>query len=70
MIILFVSALVMIVVSHMTEVPDYNKISGLTYATITAEDRRVSRASWKAMDVILSLVVLVLILAAYLYFVG
>jgi SSS family solute:Na+ symporter len=70
MIILFVSALVMIVVSHMTEVPNYTKISGLTYATITAEDRRVSRASWKAVDVILSLVVIVLILAAYLYFVG
>jgi SSS family solute:Na+ symporter len=70
MIILFVSALVMVVVSHMTEVPDYKKISGLTYATITADDRRVSRASWKAMDVILSLVVIVLILAAYLYFVG
>jgi SSS family solute:Na+ symporter len=70
MIILVVSATVMIVVSYMTEVPDYVKISGLTYATRTEEDKKVSRASWKAIDVILSAIVLVLILAAYLYFVG
>jgi SSS family solute:Na+ symporter len=70
MIILFVSALVMIVVSHLTEVPAYEKISGLTYATRTDEDKRTSRKSWKAIDVILSLVVIALILTAYLYFVG
>jgi len=70
MIILFVSAFVMIAVSHMTEVPDYQKIGGLTYATRTAEDKSTSRASWKAIDVILSIVVIALILAAYLYFVG
>jgi len=70
MIILAVSAAVMIIVSHMTEVPDYQKIGGLTYATRTAEDKRISRASWTAMDVVLSLVVIGLILAAYLYFVG
>ncbi|MEJ2110099.1 MAG: sodium:solute symporter [Acidobacteriota bacterium] len=70
MIILFVSALVMIVVSHMTAAPSYEKISGLTYATRTDADKRATRESWKAMDVILSLVVIVLILAAYMYFVG
>jgi SSS family solute:Na+ symporter len=70
MIILFVSAAVMIIVSHMTAAPDYAKISGLTYATRTVEDKRKSRASWKPVDVILSLMVLALILAAYLYFAG
>jgi len=70
MIILFVSALVMIGVSYRTAAPDYSKISGLTYATQTEEDRQTTRASWKAIDVILSLTVLVLILAAYLYFTG
>jgi len=70
MIILFISAFVMIVVSYMSEAPDYAKISGLTYATRTSEDKRSSRASWKAIDVILSLMVMVLILAAYLYFTG
>jgi SSS family solute:Na+ symporter len=70
MIILLVSAGVMIVVSHMTAAPDYAKISGLTYATRTADDKQSSRASWKPLDVILSLMVIALILAAYLYFVG
>jgi len=70
MIILFVSALVMIVVSYRTAPPDYGKISGLTYATQTEEDKKTTRASWKAIDVILSLTVIVLILAAYLYFRG
>jgi solute:Na+ symporter, SSS family len=70
MIILAVSAIVMIVVSHMGEAPDYAKISGLTYATRTEKDKLASRASWTMIDVILSLVVIALILAAYLYFVG
>jgi SSS family solute:Na+ symporter len=69
-IILVISAAVMIIVSHMTAAPDYAKIGGLTYATRTAEDKRISRESWKAIDVILSVVVIGLILAAYLYFVG
>ena len=65
-----VSALVMIVVSHMTAAPDYAKISGLTYGTRTEKDKMISRASWAPIDVILSAVVVILILAAYLYFVG
>jgi len=69
-IILVVSAAVMVIVSHITAAPDYAKISGLTYATRTEEDKRVTRASWSAVDVICSVLVIGLILAAYLYFVG
>ncbi len=69
-IILVVSAIVMIVVSYMTPAPSYEQISGLTYATRTGEDKRTTRASWKTIDVVLSCLVLALILAAYLYFVG
>ncbi|MBP1622419.1 MAG: Na+/glucose cotransporter, partial [Acidobacteria bacterium] len=69
-VILIISAAVMIIVSYMTAAPDYGKIAGLTYATRSAEDKRVSRESWKAIDVILSVVVVGLIVAAYLYFVG
>jgi SSS family solute:Na+ symporter len=68
--ILVVSAAVMYVVSYMTEAPDYQRISGLTYATVTAEDRASSRASWNRTDVIASAAVLCAILAAYLYFTG
>ena len=70
LVILLVSATVMVVVSYMTAAPDYGKISGLTYATRTVEDKRVSRESWKPIDVVLSVVVIGLIVAAYLYFVG
>jgi SSS family solute:Na+ symporter len=68
--ILLVCVAVMYVVSYMSEEPDYAKISGLTYGTITAEDRAASRASWNFRDVVASAAVLAAILAAYLYFTG
>jgi SSS family solute:Na+ symporter len=68
--ILIVSAAVMYVVSYLSEAPDYERISGLTYATVTREDQAASRASWNRTDVIASAGVLVAILAAYLYFTG
>ena len=61
---------VMVLVSYLTEEPAYSKINGLTYGTLTDEDRRTSRASWNKWDVIASGAVLVAILAAYLYFRG
>jgi SSS family solute:Na+ symporter len=70
MIILFASAAVMIIVSHTSAAPDYARISGLTYATRTENDKLASRSSWAPVDVILSCVVVALILAAYLCFVG
>jgi SSS family solute:Na+ symporter len=61
---------VMILVSYATNEPAYEKIQGLTYGTLTAEDRRQSRLSWNRWDVIASCAVLAAILAAYLYFRG
>jgi SSS family solute:Na+ symporter len=61
---------VMVVVSHLTNEPAYEKIQGLTYGTLTDEDRRISRLSWNRWDVIASCAVLAAILAAYLYFRG
>jgi SSS family solute:Na+ symporter len=68
--ILLVCIAVMYAVSYMGAAPDYAKISGLTYGTLTAEDRAASRATWNKSDVIASLAVLAVILAAYLYFTG
>jgi len=45
-------------------------VTGLTYGTVTAEDRAQSRSSWSGREVIASGVVLLLILACYLYFRG
>ncbi len=68
--IFLVCVAVMIGVSYMTEPPAYEKIRGLTYGTLTEQDRAESRASWTWVDVALSALVLALILAAYLYFTG
>jgi SSS family solute:Na+ symporter len=68
--IFLVSAAAMVIVSHMTEPPAEEKLKDLTFATMTEEHRRESRASWGASEVAWSCVTLVLILAAYLYFNG
>jgi solute:Na+ symporter, SSS family len=68
--ILLVCIIVMVVVSYMTAPPSYEKISGLTYGTVTSEHRKESRASWNKVDVIFSVVLCLIILAVYLYFRG
>jgi len=61
---------VMLAVSYMTEKPSYERISGLTYGTTSAEDKNSTRSSWTKGDVIGSVLVILLILASYLYFTG
>ncbi|MBB3205681.1 SSS family solute:Na+ symporter [Rhodopirellula rubra] len=70
MLILAVSAIVMIAVSYATKAPDYEKISGLTFGTLTDDQRTETRESWNAVDVLASGAVIVAILVAYLYFQG
>ena len=65
-----VSAIVMVVVSHLTSEPDYQKLQNLTFETKTTEDRAATRASWSWREVAGSALVLVCILGAYLYFRG
>lgn len=64
------SVAVMVVVSYATATPAYEKISGLTFATVTEEHRAESRASWDLRDILGSAAVLIMILMAYLYFRG
>lgn len=68
--ILLVCIAVFYMVSYSTREPDYDRISGLTYGTITGDQRSESRASWSASDVLWSGLVIAGILAAYLYFRG
>ena len=70
LVIFLVSALVMVVVSYATEQPSYQQISGLTFGTVTGDQKAETRASYTKGDIIVSGLVLVLILAAYLYFNG
>ncbi|MBN1805116.1 MAG: sodium:solute symporter [Sedimentisphaerales bacterium] len=68
--IFIVCILVMVVVSYMTEPPSYEKINGLTYGTTTAEDKEKSRSSWTKSDLFFSILLMIIIVAIYLYFTG
>jgi SSS family solute:Na+ symporter len=70
LLIFLVSVVVLIGVSLVTAPPSPAQLAGLTYATITRHQQRESRASWNRWDVINSVIVLLLIAAAYVYFVG
>jgi SSS family solute:Na+ symporter len=70
LLIFIISAIVMFAVSYATEEPDYKKIDGLAFGLVSDKDKKETRDSWTALDVITSSVVIVLILAAYLYFTG
>jgi len=70
LLIFIVCSLVMIAVSYMTQAPSLERIQGLTFGTLSEEDRRKTRGSWNWADVTASVVVCLAILAAYLYFRG
>jgi SSS family solute:Na+ symporter len=65
-----VSAGVMVGVSLTSPPPEEATIQSLTFETQTEEDRARTRAGWDGRDVAASVVVLLSILAAYLYFRG
>ena len=56
--------------SYATPKPDYAKISGLTFSTMSEQDKLESRATWSMKDVVLSVLLVVLIIAVYMYFTG
>jgi solute:Na+ symporter, SSS family len=62
------SIVIMVTVSLLTQKPSEQQIRGLTFSTTVAEDRAASRASWNKWDVILSLIVVVIIVAVFIYF--
>jgi SSS family solute:Na+ symporter len=70
LLILIVCSIVMVSVSYATEMPLYERISGLTFGTLTPEHRAQNKASYNMWDIIMSFVVIALILSAYLYFTG
>ena len=70
LLITIVCILVFILVSYATPQPDYAKIGGLTFSTLTEEDRRATRATWSGKDVVLSVLLVAMIIAVYLYFTG
>ena len=63
-----ISVAIVVSVSLMTPPPDDKKISGLTYATATVEQKAENRASWNKWDVIASIAVLAVVAGLYIYF--
>jgi solute:Na+ symporter, SSS family len=59
---------VMVAVSYMTPPPVYEKLSGLTYGTVSEEHRHESRSSWTLSDVLASGLLILIIIAIYIYF--
>jgi SSS family solute:Na+ symporter len=62
------SIVVMVIVSLLTEKPSMEQLNGLTYGTTVAADKAKSRASWGKFDVVLSLIVVAVVVAAFIYF--
>ena len=60
----------MIAVSYVTPPPSEEQIRGLTFGTVTKEQRRQSRSSWSWHEVVASLLIVAAIAGAYLYFTG
>jgi SSS family solute:Na+ symporter len=63
-----ISIAIVITASLMTPPPPAEKTAGLTYAGASAEDRRLNRASWNRVDILLTAAVLGGVLLMYLYF--
>lgn len=70
LLITIVCILVFIIVSYATKAPEYARIQGLTFSTLSAQDRAENRASWNWKDVFLSVLLVVLIIIIYMYFTG
>jgi SSS family solute:Na+ symporter len=70
LLITIVCIIVFLVVSFATAKPDYQKISGLTFSTLSVEDKASVRSTWTKKDVILSVLLVLAIIAIYSYFTG
>lgn len=62
------SIALMVIVSLFTEKPSEEQLCGLTFSTTVSADKARSRASWNKLDVALSLIVVIIIVSAFIYF--
>ncbi|MEX0321151.1 MAG: sodium:solute symporter [Puniceicoccaceae bacterium] len=67
-VLMLVSVCIVVVLSHLTKAPELAKIKGLTYGTLSAEDKQDIKNSWDKWDLIGTGVVMGLVLGMYLYF--
>ena len=55
-------------ISLLTTEPDYKKIQGLSYGTLTSSDRISSEKSYTTIDVVLSIVLVLIVIGILLFF--
>lgn len=67
-VLLGISIVLVMGISLVTKQTSDDQIAGITYATLSPEDKKDIRESWDKWDVILTAVVLGLVLGIYLYF--
>ncbi len=65
---LVLSLLVIYVVSQFTKQAEASQLQGLTFASVSAEQKAISRASWNHWDIIHSAIILGITTAFYIYF--
>jgi SSS family solute:Na+ symporter len=57
-------------VSLATQIPDYYRIKGLSFGTLTEEDKKENMESFNKADVILSVCLVALVIFILCYFTG
>ncbi|MFT7462937.1 MAG: SSS family solute:Na+ symporter [Pseudohongiellaceae bacterium] len=67
-VLLLISTVIIVGASLLSPAPDPARISGLTFGSLTAEDRREIRSSWNAADIWATIVVLSMVVGFYAYF--
>jgi len=55
-------------VSLVTSTPDYNRISGLSFGTLTKEHKLENKGSYDTIDVVLSVVLVAIVIGILMYF--
>ena len=64
------SILLCILVSILTSPPNYTKISGLSYGTLSKNHRKENSESYDTVDVILSIILIIIVVSILSYFTG
>lgn len=68
-ILLFISCVVLLIgISLATAPPPEQQLRGLTFSTLSEQDKANTRSSWNTMDVTLSVLVVVIIVTVFVYF--
>jgi len=57
-------------VTLLTNPPDYNRIRGLSFGTLTSEDRALAKNNMTALDIIFSVILVVLVIGVLTFFTG